>query len=136
MNRVRQTSGYIITALFLATWLSACATIAGPYKAAETAEQKAFALYGTFVVFEERGAAIVTDRRIDLDARRAIQRADARAKPVADSLLDAALEVQSVREQLDASDNDLETVTRNLEGWITRFEPLVAELVRAVKGAS
>jgi hypothetical protein len=125
----------LIPLLFMLAWLQGCATVAGPYKAAETAEQKAFALYGTFVVFEERGASVINDQRVDLDARRAIQRADAAAKPVADSLLDAALEVNEVRQEIGASENRLETVTRNLENWIMRFEPLVAQLVSAVKGA-
>lgn len=125
----------IIPLLFMLVWLQSCATIAGPYKAAETAEQKAFALYGTFVVFEERGASIINDNRIDIDARRLIQRVDARAKPVADSTLEAALQVNEVRGEVGASENKLATVTANLENWIMRFEPLVTELVAAVKGA-
>ena len=125
----------LLPLFFMLAWLQGCATVAGPYKAAETAEQKAFALYGTFVVFEERGASVINDNRIDIRARQAIQRADSAAKPVADSTLEAALQVNEVRQEIGASENKLKTVTANLENWIMRFEPLVTQLVAAVKGA-
>ncbi len=127
---------YALLPIFVALlFMQGCATITAPYRAAETAEQKAFALYGTFVVFEERGAAVINDQRIDIDIRRAIQRADLAAKPVADSTIEAALEVQRIREQLDTDEDKLVTVTRNLEGWVDRFEPLVTNLITAVRGA-
>ena len=133
---MRYAKRYAALPLLLAlVWLQGCATIAGPYNAAETAEQRAFALYGTFVVFEERGAAIINDQTIDVDARRAIQRADAAAKPVADSMLEAALAVNDVRNQLDAPEGTLVTVTNNLENWVDRFEPLVTNLLNAIRGA-
>lgn len=126
---------YALLLLATLAYLQGCATVAGPVRAAETTEQKAFALYGTFVVFEEQGAKLVVDSRIDVNARRAIQRADLAAKPVADDLLEAALELNAIREDFNASDSRLEFAARNVESIVLRMEPLLAELVRSVKGA-
>ena len=129
------TFAYALLILATAFTLEGCSTVAGPVRAAETTEQKAFAMYGTFVVFEEQGAKIVADSRIDVNARRAIQRADLAAKPVADDLLAAALELQEIREEFGASESRLESAARNVESWILRMEPLLAALVSSVKGA-
>lgn len=126
----------MLIALLVLSALPGCATVSAPVDAAETVEQKAFALYGTFVVFEELGATIVENRAIPLDVRRAIQSADQRAKPLADGLLDATFEVQSIRLQLEAGTNTVERLdiaTAELENWVTRAGPVIARLVAAVR---
>ena len=64
---------------------------------AETVEQKAFALYGTFTVLEERAAVIVRDKAIPKNVRKAIQKADAVAKPLADRLRNLAVDLNAAR---------------------------------------
>ena len=134
MNRVIHQTKYL-TLLTCVALLSACATIKGPTEAAESAEQRAFALYGTVVVFEEQGAALINDSRVDLSVRRAIQQADRVAKPIADSTLEVALELKQVREEL-GDENRLASLTANLESWIARLEPAVASLVSAIRSAT
>lgn len=122
---------------FAALALSACASITAPVKTAETVEQKAYALYGTFVVFEEQGAALILDARTPLAVSRAIQRADAAVKPVADSTISAALELQRIRTAVLAGNSNTERLTiaaTNLENYVARLEPLIANLVAAVAG--
>jgi hypothetical protein len=65
--------------------------------AAETVGQKAFATYSTFVALETTAAELVTDRRVPASVRRAIQKADAAGKPVADALLEAYRRLQTAR---------------------------------------
>lgn len=119
--------------------LSGCATVGGPVAAAETVEQRAFALYGTFAVFEETAADIVEDEAVPVEIRRAIQSADSRAKPVVDSMLAAALEANRIRLQVAAGTNTTERlliVVGQLEGWIARAGPLVDGLVASVRDGS
>lgn len=108
---------------------------ANPVKAAETVEQKAFALYGLFTVFEEFGADVIETDGVPSDIKRGIQHADAVAKPIADALLDAALEVQRIRAQVLAEDTNhdrLALVLANLSDWVVRAEPAITRLVAAV----
>lgn len=82
-----------------ATALVSCASTreVNAVAAAETQGQKAFAAYSTFVALETTAAELVTDRRIPASVRRAIQRADAAGKPVADALLDAYRRLQTAK---------------------------------------
>lgn len=132
----RLTFTALLMALFVILSLPGCATVGGPLKAAETVEQKAFALYGTFVVFEEAAVTVVQNEQLPRSVRRAVQNADAKAKPVVDSLLDAVLEVQKIRLQVEAGTNTTERlliVTANLENWIDRAVPVVNNLIGAVR---
>ncbi|MGI9250734.1 MAG: hypothetical protein ACR2PR_06015 [Pseudohongiellaceae bacterium] len=125
-------------ALFALTLvLQACATLTNPIETAKTAEQKAFASYGIFVVMEEQAAVLMQNPSIPNDAKIAIQKADALAKPAADSLLNAALEVISVRKQFQAAqttEEKLQLAIDNLDGWIITARPLINDLVSAVEG--
>lgn len=127
-----------VTALLLfgALTISACKTI-NPVTAAETPEQRAYAVYGTFVVAEELGAKIVTDATTPASVKQAIKDADAKAKPAADALLDATQQVMTVRAQLAAgatTEDKLKTVIANLDTWITDASPKVSALLKAVTG--
>ena len=81
--------------------LQACAA-SNPIAKAETVEQRAFATYGTFVIFEEQAAKLVSSGQLSDSTVRAIGRADARAKPVADSLLEATLEFSAIKTEFDS----------------------------------
>ena len=132
---VRQFQTFYLLAIMLL--LQACAG-ANPIAKAETTEQRAFATYGTFVIIEEQAAKLISSGQIPDSAVRAIARADAQIKPVADSLLDATLEFTVIRAEYEASGTGEERFVRamnELNGWVERARPLIANLIAAVKGA-
>jgi len=136
MRRTQRTGiGLIIASLMIAmTTLQGCA-IADPYNAAVTPEQQAYAIYGTFTIFEEAAVGLVQDTAVPLNVRQAIQRADRQAKPIMDALLDAALEVNRARQEV-GSGGDIAVTLVALEAALTRSGPALANLIAAIKGAN
>lgn len=117
--------------------LTACANL-NPLNHAETVQQKAYALYGTFVVYEEQAAAIVQDVNVPSEVKSGLSSADAVAKPLADKLLAAALSVDQIRLELQAgksTEEKLTIATANLERWYEEAGPKIRDLVAAVQGA-
>ena len=134
-RRVRQIQTFYLLAIVFA--LQACAGT-NPIAAAETAEQRAFATYGTFVIIEEQAAKLISSGQIPDSAVRAIARADAQAKPVADSLLDATLEFIVIRSEYEAGETAERRFVSAMDSrnnWVERVRPLIANLISAVKGA-
>ena len=132
---VRQFQTFYLLAIMLL--LQACAG-ANPIAKAETTEQRAFATYGTFVIIEEQAAKLVSSGQIPDSAVRAIARADSQVKPVADSLLDATLEFTVIRAEFEAGGTGEERFVRamnELNSWVERARPLIANLISAVQGA-
>ena len=132
---VRQFQTFYLLAIMLL--LQACAG-ANPIAKAETTEQRAFATYGTFVIIEEQAAKLVSSGQIPDSAVRAIARADAQVKPVADSLLDATLEFAVIKAEFEAGATGEERFVRamnELNSWVERARPLIANLISAVQGA-
>ena len=133
--RVRQIQTFYLLAIIFA--LQACAG-SNPIAAAETTEQRAFATYGTFVIIEEQAAKLVSSGQISDSAVRAIARADAQAKPVADSLLNATLEFIVIRSEYEAgetAERRFVSAMDSLNNWVERVRPLIANLISAVQGA-
>ena len=117
--------------------LQACAA-SNPMAKAETVEQRAFAAYGTFVIFEEQAAKLIQSGELTSSTVRAIGRADAAAKPVADSLLDATLEFAAIRAEFEAGETGEDrfiSAMNELNGWVERAMPLINNLVSSVQGA-
>lgn len=82
---------YIPIAALLALVISACSiTPLDVYEAAETPSQKAYALYGSFVEYQQTAFNIVSNPQTPIIVVRVIQQAEAVAKPLADTLLVAA----------------------------------------------
>lgn len=111
---------------------------ANPVKAAETTEQRAYASYGTFVIFQEKAADLVEQPGLSNGVKLRIINAEAAAKPVADNLLDAYTEFLVIKAQFDAGEttqDKLVIASNNLDGWVTQLAPLVNELIRNLKGA-
>ena len=132
---VRQFQTFYLLAIMLL--LQACAG-ASPIAKAETTEQRAFATYGTFVIIEEQAAKLVSSGQISDSAVRAIARADAQVKSVADSLLNATLEFTVIRAEFEAGGTGEERFVRamnELDNWVERARPLIANLITAVQGA-
>lgn len=125
-----------VAALMLA--LAGCATSPkAPYDAAELPEQKAFAVYGVFVIYEEQGAAMVEDPRTLEAVKQAIKTVDAKAKPVVDAMLDSALLVMDVRAKLAKGETTVDKLviaSQSLQHWLDQAKPLVDSLVNIVNG--
>lgn len=123
--------------LLLLIGLQGCASV-NPIAAAETSEQRAYAAYGTFVIFQEKAVDLVGEESISSDVRLRIIAAEERAKPVADSLLDAYVEFIAVKAEFNAGDTSQERLiaaATSLDDWVTRLAPMVNELIRTLQGA-
>ncbi len=123
--------------LLLLVGLQGCAST-NPIAAAETAEQRAYAAYGTFVIFQEKAVDLVGEESIPSDVRLRIIAAEERAKPVADSLLDAYVEFLAVKAEFNAGDTSQERLVaaaNSLDDWIARLAPMINELIRTLQGA-
>lgn len=117
--------------------LTACGTL-NPLSHAQTAEQKAYALYGEFVVVEEQAATAVQSADVPVNVRHSIAAADAAAKPVADELLKSAALVKGIREELAAghsTEEKLVIATASLQRWYTELSQQLPRLANAVRGA-
>lgn len=118
--------------------LGACASL-NPVSKANTTEQKAYALYGTFVVFEEQAAKLVSSSEVPENVKQALRDADKTAKPAADALLDGVQQVLTVKRELAAGTSTNEKLTiavANLATWYASAKPKVESLVNVVKGAN
>lgn len=127
----------ILLAVVALTILSACQTPSS-VKEAQTLDQKAFATYGTFVVFEEQAAQLAKDPATPAAVKTALAQADNAAKPFADHLLDAVKVYENVSAQLAAGTTTAEKLsiaTADLQSWLNEATPVVTSLVTAVKGA-
>ncbi len=137
MNPIRWNHVQTFYMLAIMFALQACA-ITDPIAKAETTEQRAFATYGTFVIIEEQAAKLVSSGQLSDSAVRAIARADAQVKSVADSLLNATLEFTVIRAEFEAGETGEERFVRamnELNSWVERARPLIANLITAVRGA-
>lgn len=124
----------LVTVGLLLGLLAACAH--SPVQTAQTPEQKSFALYGEFVVYEEVAARLMQAPEVPASVKEAIKAADGKAKPIADKLLDAALEVIQIQKQIAAGTSTQERLAianTNLAQWYQEAEPKVSALVSAVK---
>lgn len=117
------------------TVLAGCKSLTAPVETAQTPEQKAYALYGTFVVFEELAAVVVTDPVTPASVKVAIKTADATAKPAADAVLSSARQVIQIQTQLaegKTPTEKLEIANQNLLSWVVEAQPKILALQCAV----
>jgi len=105
--------------------VASCASI-NPVGKAETLEQRAYAVYGMYVVFAEKAADLAENDALPDSVRLGLVTAEERASPVVASLLAAAEDMQTLNNS---------TTRTSLEAWIDRALPLINDLVRSVKGA-
>jgi hypothetical protein len=121
--------------LFLAFALASCSV--NPFRTAQTLEQKADALYGSFVIAQKQGVALVRDPTVSDGIKRAIAEADAVAKPVADELYAAVIEYAAARRAFrdgTLTEQEVQSVALRLNALITSFAPLVMRLKAAGTG--
>lgn len=140
-------------------WVFGCLAILGtltacsvnPVKQADTFEQKAYALYGTYVIFQGKAAELVDDATVPERVKQGLRDADKKAYPVAESLVDAAIAVGDIRtiiedcESLQApelnpactpsNERRLQNAITNLGAIYFQAQPIILDVVTAVKGA-
>lgn len=108
-----------------------------PVQEAESFEQKAFALYGTYVIFQEKSAELVQDSATPENVKQGLRDADKIAYPLAESLIEAALEVAAIREQLEVAPDSaarLNIAIQNLSTIYFSAAPKMLAVISAVKG--
>lgn len=125
--------------------LPACTS--SPVKEAETFEQKAFALYGTYVIFQAKAAEMTQDSTTPEKVKQALRDADKAAYPVAEALVDAAIEIGSIRDTLNqcplqpepdpqcvpTNEQRLANAITNLSSIYFSAQPKLLAVVAAVK---
>lgn len=112
--------------------LTGCAS--NPFNTAKTVEQKSYALYGTFVIVEEQAAVLMGYADVPASVKRAMQRADARAKPAADELKKAVDAYSRVRIGLEGSPDDARYAAENLSRVYMETRPIIVCLITIVRG--
>lgn len=132
--------GWLVLALMLGTGTPGCATVAAhnPVAAAETPEQVAFAVYGTFAATQDLALEVVLNEGVPREIRRGVQRAEGLAKPAADALLVGAQAVLRARAAFNAGAGPAEhvhTALAELERLTREAQGPVAQLVAAVQAA-
>lgn len=125
-------------ALLALVLIAACSTLA-PVQSAETTEQRAFAAYGTFVVYQEAAASLMPDPTVPDAVKRQIQRIDADAQPIVQSMADAVRELSRVRAEYEAGEAEagaVRTAAANVERWVRELQPVLTRLIETVEGAA
>jgi hypothetical protein len=146
-------SGFVRVAILLPLALGTLILLVGctvnPMKEAETSEQKAYALYGVYVISQGKAAALFQDPSVPEKAKQALKIANDRSYPVAEGLVDAANEVSEIRFLLDqcpkaptpepecvpTNELRLTNAVKNLSTIYFQAQPILLNLVAAVKGA-
>lgn len=130
---------YLLTFIvMLNVALAGCAGY-NPVAVAETPEQKADAVYATFVLFEQRAVSLAERAGTPQSVINSLARADRVVKPIMDSLQAAVSEVERVRADIaaggDSTQDMLVVVTLNLEKWLIEAAPALQALIDAVASA-
>jgi hypothetical protein len=115
--------------LLLAIGLAACSV--NPFRTAQTLEQKADAMYGSFVIAQKQAVALVRDPSVPDSVKRALAEADAAAKPLADDLYEAILEFSAIQREVasGATPQDrLLLASARLNDLITKLAPLIQNI--------
>lgn len=110
-----------------------------PVIVAQDSEQRAYAIYGTFVIVEEQAAGLVGSPGVPNTVVVAIRQADAKAKPSADALVQAVRDYDAASHQLKTGGGSADKVSiasSNLVKWVSQAQTDVAALVAAVKQGS
>lgn len=113
--------------------LAACTS--NPFKTAETPEQTADAVYGSYTIAVEQGAELLKDPAIADDKKRPVAEAMVAAKEPANSFQDALVQYSTVRAQLAAGTTSQERLViaqQNVDRWLAEAKPLIDKLIAAV----
>ena len=139
----------VTSGVVLAMSIVACTS--SPIKQAETFEQRAYALYGTYVVFQEMAVGLVQDTTTPERVKQGLRDADKAAYPLAESLVDAVTTVGDIRAIINmcstltlpdenpacTPDNErrLANAITNLGAIYFKAQPVIVNLTATVRGA-
>ncbi len=123
--------------LVFAIFISGCATVE-PVKTAETPEQKAFALYGTYVIYKEVGADLAVDPDTPDEFVQYLATAVRVADPASVLLKEAGIQLEKARARLKEIENQttLDEFTVALQVFNERWadaQPKLQSFIDAVK---
>jgi hypothetical protein len=113
--------------------LAACTN--NPFKTAETPEQTADALYGSYAIAVEQGAKLLQDATVSDEVKRPVAEAMVAAKEPANSFQDALIQYSTIRAQLEAGEtphDKLVIAQQNVDRWLLEAKPLIDKLIAAV----
>jgi len=126
----------MLAAVGVSVLVQSCAT--SPVAQAETLEQRVYAVYGTFVIMEERVATMVEeDSTLPRDVQLGMIRAVQAAEPAIDSMLAGYASYLEARAQFAAGMTNPEriaVVTANLASWVEEADGLVDSLREVARG--
>jgi len=106
--------------MIAAAAVSAC--VLDPFKAAETPAQRGYAIEASYNILLEDALEIASAPTTTAAVREAIQRAEAQATPVIDSLSDALAAYEVERAKFDGGLSTAERMTlvaANLDQWVS-----------------
>jgi hypothetical protein len=113
--------------------LAACTT--NPFKTAETPEQNADALYGSYAIWAEQGAEFLKDPTVADEVKRPVAEAIVAAQGPTNSFQDALIQLSKVKAELAAgttSQEKLLIAQQNVDRWFLEAKPLIDKLISAV----
>lgn len=122
--------------------LTACTV--SPVQDAQTLNQKAFASYGTYVVYQGKAADLVKDPVVPENIKQGLRAADKVAYPAAEAMVDAALEVDHIQRVINdcgtpeckaTAEQQLTNAITHLSELYFSAQPKVLALATVVKGA-
>ncbi len=126
----RMTAAFLVPFIAVPLMFASVAMLAGcetvqavnAVASAESVEQRGFALYGTYVVLQERAAELVTDKAIPKAVRKRVQQADGIAFPLAERVRALSIELNEARLKFNT-----------LSGGAERVQLAVVALARAIE---
>lgn len=117
--------------------MSNCAVV-DPLRQAETTGQRAYALYGTYVIFVEKAADIVESPNVPPTLKLRLIAAEEKAAPIVESLIEVLFEYERIEREVKAQTTPPErllAVSRNLETMLLEATPLIEVLINTVRGS-
>lgn len=138
----------VVALLAVASVLAGCPA-SNPVKVAQSYEQKSFALYGSYVIYQGKAAELKQDSAVPDKVKEALSAADRVAYPVSEKLIDAVLDVGHIRDLLDqcpalpepdpacvpTNEQRLANALVNLSTIYFTAQPALLGLINAVKEA-
>ena len=110
-----------------------------PISEAETAEQRAFAVYGIYVASAETAADIFQDPEIPQGVRDDVRELANRSRPLVEGMYEAAQLAREAREDFRSGGETtgirVNATITNLETWIAQAQPIVDRFKRSVDEA-
>lgn len=127
-----------IMAIAMATLVACTGCAANPFKAARGADEQAYAVLGSYVIYQRQALLIVQDVTLPSEVRRVVANADAVAFPVLKAVDTMLVDFLNAKAALDAgtgSEDKVRIATNNLQDWVAQGREALVTLKDAVLNA-